>query len=285
TNLRKSLLSINNSVPGAISTFERVNFQALDKQDLLTGKKLADSLKKRIKQRRLYIVVGALQYLHNPNQFLDVIEEDEDTFKKPTYEEIKNVFCQAAVMNGDNLTTTSTNLNANSETICDSDPQPSTSLSYKDQLNRQLSLASDHQLQPPSAARRDDLDLPSLIHVEMALFENGGGRGEILKKVFNKLLAIPPTSVESERAFSTAGVFCSKLRSRLNDDTLDCLLFLKKNRIAILTFCFMAQPLQVQPMNIKTQIIRNNDVLMAFVKTLVELGNKSDTAPLTTSNH
>jgi len=32
-------------------------------------------------------------------------------------------------------------------------------------------------------------------------------------------LHIPPTSVESERAFSSAGYFCSKLRSRFNDDS------------------------------------------------------------------
>ena len=33
--------------------------------------------------------------------------------------------------------------------------------------------------------------------------------------------------VESERAFSSAGYFCSKLRSRFNDDSLDKLCFLK----------------------------------------------------------
>lgn len=40
---------------------------------------------------------------------------------------------------------------------------------------------------------------------------------------------------------------------------------------------------QVHPMDIKAQVIRNNDVLMALVQTLVELGNKTDPAPITTA--
>jgi len=36
-----------------------------------------------------------------------------------------------------------------------------------------------------------------------------------------------PISVESERAFSAAGVVCSKLRTRLGDETLDYLCMLR----------------------------------------------------------
>jgi hypothetical protein len=38
---------------------------------------------------------------------------------------------------------------------------------------------------------------------------------------------IPPTSVEAERAFSAAGVLCTKTRSRLSDTSLDTLCFLR----------------------------------------------------------
>lgn len=201
--------------------------KSLDSQDTISAKQLANSLKTRIKERRLYTVVGALQYLHNPNQFLNVTEENEDTFKKPTYEEIKNVFYQAAsTITVDDCTTTSMNMNR-IESLCESSSDPSP-LSFKEKLNRQLSLASvgsDHHHQSTSVINATDL--PSMIHVEMALFENGGGRGEILKKALNGLLSIPPTSVESERAFSTAGMFCNKIRSRLNDETLDAFMFLR----------------------------------------------------------
>ena len=48
----------------------------------------------------------------------------------------------------------------------------------------------------------------------------------LLRKLFNALKCIPPTSVESERAFSITGQFATKLRTKL-DDTLSSLVFLK----------------------------------------------------------
>ena len=49
----------------------------------------------------------------------------------------------------------------------------------------------------------------------------------LLRKLFNALKCIPPTSVESERAFSITGQFATKLRTKLDDDTLSSLVFLK----------------------------------------------------------
>ena len=44
-----------------------------------------------------------------------------------------------------------------------------------------------------------------------------------------KYLAVPSTSVPSERLFSTAGFIVDKRRASLHPDTVDCLLFLNKN--------------------------------------------------------
>jgi len=50
----------------------------------------------------------------------------------------------------------------------------------------------------------------------------------------NFLLTIPPASIEPERAFSSAGILCSKLRSHMSDAILDNMLFLPKtNRPAV----------------------------------------------------
>jgi len=46
----------------------------------------------------------------------------------------------------------------------------------------------------------------SVIRQETSLFE-GGGRGRILQLVYDYLLSVPPTSVESERAFSKLELF------------------------------------------------------------------------------
>ncbi|KAI5719202.1 hypothetical protein M8J76_006772 [Diaphorina citri] len=70
-------------------------------------------------------------------------------------------------------------------------------------------------------------DLMSTIRKECSLFETNGTRGYYLTKVYNFLRSVPPTSVEAERAFSAAGYIQNKLRSRLGDESIDNLLFLR----------------------------------------------------------
>ena len=69
--------------------------------------------------------------------------------------------------------------------------------------------------------------LQAEIKTEMSIFQSTGVRGRCLELVYSYLMSIPPTSVEAERAFSAAGLQCTKIRSRLNDDTLDTLCFLR----------------------------------------------------------
>ena len=73
----------------------------------------------------------------------------------------------------------------------------------------------------------NDKSMIAAIKSEMAVFECSGVRGRILQLVYAYLQSIPPTSVEAERAFSAAGILCTKIRSRLSDVTLDTLCFLR----------------------------------------------------------
>lgn len=66
-----------------------------------------------------------------------------------------------------------------------------------------------------------------LVQKEMMLYETSNKRPENLEKLYIALKTIKPTSVEAERAFSALGYFGSKIRNRLNDDTLDALMFLR----------------------------------------------------------
>lgn len=68
--------------------------------------------------------------------------------------------------------------------------------------------------------KTDKATLTKVIKKELSLFQNVGTRGFYLSKVYNYLFLIKPTSVESERAFSSGGYFCNKIRSKMNDDTL-----------------------------------------------------------------
>ena len=61
----------------------------------------------------------------------------------------------------------------------------------------------------------------------MSLFEDEGERGKYLQQVYDLLLTIRPTSIESKRAFSAAGIILNKLRCRMDDKILDALCFLR----------------------------------------------------------
>lgn len=62
---------------------------------------------------------------------------------------------------------------------------------------------------------------------EIEIFKNGGVRGPHIQAAYNYLLTIPPTSVDCERCFSSAAYVNNKIRSRLSDETLDALIFLR----------------------------------------------------------
>ena len=69
--------------------------------------------------------------------------------------------------------------------------------------------------------------LDQIVKKEMALFEATQTRPSNLDRLFRSLLTIRPTSVEPERAFSAMGWFVTRLRTRLNDKTLDALIFMR----------------------------------------------------------
>jgi hypothetical protein len=70
-------------------------------------------------------------------------------------------------------------------------------------------------------------NLRDSLRAEIQHFDNGGKRGDVLNFIYESLLSVPPTSVESERAFSSAGYICSYLRVNLSDKTLNDLCYLR----------------------------------------------------------
>ena len=73
---------------------------------------------------------------------------------------------------------------------------------------------------------KQDVGFPSL-NKEMALFEATGNKSKYLNLVDQALSSILATSVEAERAFSAIGLFKTKLRSRLNESSVDSLMVSK----------------------------------------------------------
>ena len=95
-------------------------------------------------------------------------------------------------------------------------------LTLQDELNMLL------QKEELSSAQfgRSDTDFKWL-KSEFMLFKNTGKRKENLQKLYDALLCIKPTSTDVERVFSICTNFCTKIRSRLSDKSLQALVFLK----------------------------------------------------------
>ncbi|XP_050322603.1 uncharacterized protein LOC126754559 [Bactrocera neohumeralis] len=75
--------------------------------------------------------------------------------------------------------------------------------------------------------RNVSLSVEEAVPKEINLLLGGGGLGSNLEVLCNFLKTIPSTSVECERCFSLSGRICTKIRSSLNDETMDALEFLK----------------------------------------------------------
>ena len=84
--------------------------------------------------------------------------------------------------------------------------------------------------------RQDELacyitDKPSQEYEPMDRWLKKEAKYPKISNIARRILAIPATSVPSERIFSAAGLLINKLRSRLSSDIVDSIIFLNKNKI------------------------------------------------------
>ena len=110
---------------------------------------------------------------------------------------------------------------AGSETA--EEPLDRENLSFKDKLALKIKLS---KIKPKITQKVET----SVVKKEMQIHEdskNDGTRPYHLELLYNAMLNITPTSVESERAFSSAGLFVTKIRSRLGDSTINMLVFMR----------------------------------------------------------
>ncbi len=68
---------------------------------------------------------------------------------------------------------------------------------------------------------------------EMDLYQRTGICTKSIISLRNSLLSIPPTSIETERVFSTVGSFLTKTRSNLSDSNVDDLCILRSHFIKL----------------------------------------------------
>ncbi|CAG4948466.1 unnamed protein product [Parnassius apollo] len=200
----------------------------LETRNTLLSKELHASLSKRIKQRRLP-VASLMQYLHNPATYFEENEYDADVYPRLPNDCLQEMVL--GLLKYDSAAQSFTCNDVNDLPTDDSQNEvgSNSSLSNKELINQQISkiIFDDTRRVGIGNLSTSKEDLLTLLKVEMQLFENGGDRGQLLSKAYRWIRSIKPTSVESERAFSAAGILCNKLRTSLSDKTINCLSFLR----------------------------------------------------------
>jgi hypothetical protein len=202
----------------------KFTLQKLIDQDTTLARDLIAALTTRIQQRRTELS-SVLKYLHTGEMERDSMNEDifPSLVSSKICSIIKDLIKRLTVpvlANEDELSR-----DKNQDATKGSSTLANTS---KSNLQKELDLVikeavlSNHVEKP-----QPEKSLTATIKKEMGLFENGGKRGYHLSLAYNFLKGIVPTSVESERAFSSSGYICNKIRSSLNDDTIDHLCFLR----------------------------------------------------------
>lgn len=223
----------------ADATFEFM-FANLSKCDTLFAREFSTSLLNRVKQRRTSLS-SLLQYLQN--RYVVVENNEDSSLAKELFPKLKKAEVIKLITSliekrkqpsnpddDDDVTPNSDEIESEDVIVIPhlreegsiSSASPST---LKDEIQRTIDkhlLASNPSLETSSST-----NLTTRIRREIIIFEDEGIRGPYLESVYKSLLTIPPTSVEAERAFSSAGQICTRIRCRLSDESLNSLCTLR----------------------------------------------------------
>ena len=187
------------------------------------SKELLASFIKRMNQRRNLELMALLLYLNNP----DVIKnQSPDVFgipqvKRPDLAKIgANIFCRMFEKNC-NSEESNQDLpdNEMEQEEINNTEQPSLAEQLEQSIRGAMSSTNSKRIRPETSSKS--------ILKEMSVFELTKTRTKNLDMLFNVLKGICITSVEAECSFSASGLFVTKLRTCLNDDTLDIFCMLR----------------------------------------------------------
>ena len=192
----------------------------LKEQESQISKTLLERFEVRIQERRKPDVIHLLEYLKSP-EYLDQCHDQFGIQIKRT----NIAFLAISLLQ---------RLYFGEESVANEDWEFEVveTLEVKNEAKKSITLSEEFQSfledsNNPAPPAQEEIGA-HIVKKEMNLFEATKKRPENLDKLFKALLTIRPTSVEPERAFSAMGLFATKIRSSLNDDTLNALIFLRE---------------------------------------------------------
>ena len=202
----------------------------LESQETDIGWQLHNALKARIRERRNHGLIHLMEYLNNP-KFVEKEKKKRDkkdqygiVISKKDVQQLATELISKLYSVQDRESTDEEDINV---IVSDTSCMNKTNLSYEERMS--LHIEHSKNSLPESSASAVEIG-DNLVEQEFKLFESRGGkeRPKYLQLLHENLNTIPPTSVEPERSFSATGLFSTKIRSSLGDDSLNALLFLRQ---------------------------------------------------------
>lgn len=197
-----------------------------------TSDMLHASLLIRIGERRR-LRSDVLQYLHNS---VDIKPEMDALYRSPAsflamfcYTLLERVEEKQTETPGPRTVNEEQSLPTTGQTQAE-DKESENSTWHGNDLKEALQSAIDAtKMNRGSLAKDETFSLQAAIKSDITAYQQSGNLDNApnLKKVYNHLLSIQPTSVEAERIFSSTTYICTKLRSSMSDSTLDSVVFLR----------------------------------------------------------
>ena len=177
------------------------------------------SLEKRVREKIQNDIFGVIKSLHDPDSILE-----ENIYSVPQkssiQKTIKSLFCRLYPKLEDYDLHEELNSQQSQEMELNNSSVPSVTecQNLSDQLEASIRMST-----LPTKIDPNNFDA---IRKEIRVFEATKKRTENLDRLYQAICIVPSTNVESERAFSAAGLFITKLRSRLSNTSIDKICFL-----------------------------------------------------------
>jgi hypothetical protein len=183
--------------------------------------RIKEQFELRIEERRICELVHLMEYLSDPDYLMSKKDQFDHKIQRSKIEQLATRLLQRLFPSGDEEDMQE-EINDEIEMELCANPGPTDkNLSLKEKLYQFTNKSrSGPQLKYDIGSQ--------LVKKEMNLFEATKNRPSNLEKLYNALMTIPPTSVEPERAFSSASLFVTKIRNRLKPETIDVLSFLRQ---------------------------------------------------------